>query len=80
MRKKEKKKKKRKAKQAVLLHASSMFDANECALDWFPDHENVCQYVDLLVGVIVAELPDILRDEYEPDGQYSAKFMSVHKK
>ncbi len=36
------KKKKRKAKQAVLLHASSMFDANECALDWFPGIMKMC--------------------------------------
>ncbi len=53
--------------------------ARMCALDWFPNRENVRQYVDLLVDVIVAELPDILSDEYEPDGQYSANFMSVHE-
>ncbi len=57
-----------------------MFDTNKCALDWSLNHENVSQYVDLLVDVIVAELPDILSNEYEPDRQYSAKFVSVHKK
>ncbi len=46
-----------------------MFDANECALDWFLDYENVRQYVDLLFDVIVAELFDILRGEYEHVGQ-----------
>ncbi len=65
----------RKAKQAVLLHASSMFDANECSLNWFTDHENLRQYVELLVDVIGAELPDILSDEFEINGQYSANFM-----
>ncbi len=49
-------------------------------LDWFPDHENVRQNVDLLVDVIAAELPDVLSNEYEPGGQYSANFMPVHKK
>ncbi len=58
---------------------SSMFDANECALDWCPDHENVREYGDLFVDVIAAELPHILMDEYEPDRQYSANFMSVRK-
>ncbi len=35
---------------------------------------------DLLLDVIVTALPDILSVEYEPDGKYSANFMSVHKK
>ncbi len=37
------------------------------------------QYGDLLIDVIVGELPDILSNEYDPDGQYRANFMSVHK-
>ncbi len=64
MRTKRKIKKKLKAKQAALLHASSTFDANERALDWFPNHKDSPQYVDLLVDVIVGELPDILSNEY----------------
>ncbi len=63
----------------MLLHASSVFNANECALDWFPNRGNVRQYVDLLVDVTVVELPDLVSDEYEPGGQYSASFMSLHK-
>ncbi len=49
-----------------------MFDANECALDWFPNNKDVRQYGDLLIDVIVGELPDILSNEYDPDGQYRA--------
>ncbi len=56
-----------------------MFDANECALDWFPNNKDVLQYSDLLIDLIVGELPDILSNEYEPDRQYRANFMSVHK-
>ncbi len=52
--------------QTVLLHASSMFDTNECALDWFPNNKDVRQYGDLLIDVIVGELPDILSNEYDP--------------
>ncbi len=37
------------------------------------------QYGDLLIDVIVGELPDILSNEYDPDRQYRANFMSVHK-
>ncbi len=37
------------------------------------------QYGDLLIDVIVGESSDILSNEYDPDGQYRANFMSVHK-
>ncbi len=53
------KRKNSKAKQAVLLHASSIFDTNESALDRFPHNKDVRQYGDLLIDVIVSELPDI---------------------
>eukprot|EP00171_Calliarthron_tuberculosum_P005743 IDg5743t1 len=59
-----KKKNSRKAKQAILLHSAAMLDINECTLDWLPISQNKDEYVDLLCAVVVAELPDILNDEY----------------
>ncbi len=46
---------------------------------WFPNNDDVRQYGDLLIGAIVGELPDILSNEYDPDGRYRANFMSGQK-
>eukprot|EP00171_Calliarthron_tuberculosum_P005744 IDg5744t1 len=54
----------------MLLHAAAMFDINECTLDWLPIGQNKDEYVNLLCDVVVAELPDILNDEYDEDVQY----------
>lgn len=56
-----------------------MFDINECTLDWFQEDENKGVYANMLGDVVVAELPDILNDEFDEDAQYKANFMSVHK-
>eukprot|EP00171_Calliarthron_tuberculosum_P003336 IDg3336t1 len=75
----EEKKSMRKEKQSVLLHAAALFDANECAMDWYPRHRNVDEYVGVLVQVIVGELRDILADEYDQDEKYDSYFMSIRK-
>ncbi len=36
------------------------------------EYKDVRQYGDLLIDVIVGELPDILSNEYDLDGQYRA--------
>ncbi len=45
----------------------------------FRINDDVRQYGDLLIGAIVGELPDILSNEYDPDGRYRANFMSGQK-
>ncbi len=56
-------------------------DAVERALerDWFQNNKEVHQYGDLLIDVIVRELPDIRGKECDPDGQYRANLMTVDK-
>lgn len=68
-----------KSKKAVLLYAASMFEINECTLEWFPEIHGEEEYVDLLLDVVISKLPDILRENYMMDAQYKYNFKSVHK-
>ena len=47
-------------KQAVLIHATCLFDVNECSLDWIPSEEQRKTYKTTLVTQTIKELDEIL--------------------
>lgn len=68
------------ARQSILLHPAALFDVNECSLDWFPKQNYILEYESLLITEIGRELPKLLGDEFEEEGQAIWDQLSVCEK
>ena len=71
-------KKNRKLKQAVFVQIASLLHMNESTLDWLTADTNMTKFIEILFDALSIELKDILLDDCEDEGNYTADFLSVH--
>lgn len=65
-------------KSALQLHIASLFDVNECGLDFIPVADR-SDYEKVLIKALLRELPSIL-DPYQHEIRYEAVFETVLKR
>ena len=75
----ERRKARRKSKQAVLAHCASLFDVNECTMDWVPDRAAKQRYVSVLADVIIMKMGNLCDGEINASAQFKANFVSMHE-
>ena len=63
-----------------MAHTAALFDINECGFDWIIDKNKREEYISLLCNNAVKELPDLLRDQYNPNTDYSELLKTIHSR